>query len=104
MKRMIVAAPFIVGLTSHGQSKHEMGNHVILPNPKLLRCLSSDRAQLWQDKPRGDKEEVALKLFFTWPSDRPKIVVSRDRQRHPVKPNMSGDKSLLRNQFLRNHV
>jgi hypothetical protein len=51
MKKNIVAALFIVGLTSHAQSKHETGKHVILPNPKLLRCLSSDCAQRWQDKP-----------------------------------------------------
>jgi hypothetical protein len=51
MNRLVAAMIFTMSLTSYGQTKHETGIHVILPNPKLLKCISSDCAQLWQDKP-----------------------------------------------------
>ncbi len=51
MKRIVATALFLVSLGCYGQVKNERRKHVILPNPKLLRCLTSDCAQLWQDKP-----------------------------------------------------
>jgi len=50
MTRFIAAALLIAGFTSYAQIKHEPGKHVVLPNPKLLRCVSSHCAQLWRDK------------------------------------------------------
>ncbi len=51
MKKIIATAIVLACLTSYGQVKHQTSKHVVLPNPKLLGCVSSDCSQLWQDKP-----------------------------------------------------
>jgi hypothetical protein len=63
MKRTIAVALLIVGLTSHGETQHEPGKHVVLPNPKLLRCMSSDCAQLWQDRPPDANDIYSKQLI-----------------------------------------
>jgi hypothetical protein len=50
MKHILVAMMLAMSLTSQGQVKPGTSKRVILPNPKLLKCVSSDCSQLWQDK------------------------------------------------------
>jgi len=60
---MIVMA---ASLACFGQAKPEPGKRIILPNPKLIRCVSLACYQLWEDTPpqTGDvypvRVEVAL--------------------------------------------
>jgi hypothetical protein len=51
MKHIMLAMMFMMSLTSYAQVKQETGKHVILPSSKLLKCVSFDCSQLWQDKP-----------------------------------------------------
>jgi hypothetical protein len=71
MKRIAVMALFILSLTSYGQTKERMGKRIVLPNPRLLRCQSSDCGQLWQDTPHGQNEiypkQVVVDLFSQSP-------------------------------------
>jgi hypothetical protein len=57
---LVVAA----SLACFGQAKPESGRRVILPNPKLIRCVSLDCYQLWEDKaPRaGDIYPVGVEV------------------------------------------
>src|SRR5262245_48392311 len=53
MKRILAAIILTLGL-AHGQAaKEEIGSRVVLPNPKLLRCKSSDCYQVWSEKSPG---------------------------------------------------
>jgi hypothetical protein len=51
MKRVIASVILILGLTQFHQAKEENGNRVVLPNPQLLRCKSSDCFDLWSGRP-----------------------------------------------------
>lgn len=46
MQRVIAALVLTLGLT-HFRAAKEENSHVALPNPQLLRCVSSDRSGLW---------------------------------------------------------
>ena len=57
----------IACLTGHGQTGKETRRHVVLPDPKMIRCISSDCYQLWLNGPpqSGDiyPERVVLSLL-----------------------------------------
>jgi hypothetical protein len=50
MKKLIVAIVLMLGLAHSQTAKEEKTSHLVLPNPKLLRCISSDCFQLWSEK------------------------------------------------------
>jgi len=50
MKRVIAAVVLMLGLAYCQTAKEENASRVVLPNPKLLRCRSSDCFQLWLEK------------------------------------------------------
>jgi hypothetical protein len=50
MKKLIVAIALMLGLEHSQTAKEEKSSHLVLPNPKLLRCTSSDCFQLWPEK------------------------------------------------------
>jgi hypothetical protein len=51
MKRLIAAVVLILSLAHSEPAKEEnSGSRLVLPNPKLLRCRSSDCFQLWSEK------------------------------------------------------
>jgi hypothetical protein len=51
MKRLIAVVVLILGLAHCQSAKEENGSsRFVLPNPKLLRCKSSDCFQLWSEK------------------------------------------------------
>lgn len=51
MKRLIAAVLLTLGLANCQTAKEENRSHLVLPNPKLLRCSSSDCFLLWLEKP-----------------------------------------------------
>jgi hypothetical protein len=51
MKRVIASVILILGLTQFHQAKEENGKRIVLPNPQLLRCKSSDCFNLWPGTP-----------------------------------------------------
>jgi hypothetical protein len=52
MKRLIAAVVLILGLAHYQAAREEnSSSRLVLPNPKLLRCESSDCFHLWLDKP-----------------------------------------------------
>src|SRR5215472_8181996 len=51
MRKFIAAAILILGLANCQPAMEEKGKHVVLPNPKLLRCKSNDCFQLWSESP-----------------------------------------------------
>ncbi len=51
MKRLIAAVLLTLGLANCQTAKEENRSHLVLPNPKLLRCSSSDCFLLWMEKP-----------------------------------------------------
>ena len=51
MKKILTIAILVASLASHGQIKHDASKHVILPNPKLLGCVSSDCSLLLLGRP-----------------------------------------------------
>src|SRR5262252_10202311 len=51
MKRAIAAIVLMLGLAHCQSAEEEKTSRAILPNPKLLRCQSSDCFQLWLEKP-----------------------------------------------------
>jgi hypothetical protein len=51
MKKVIAAVVLMVGLANCQTAKEENRSHLVLPNPKLLRCSSSDCFLLWLEKP-----------------------------------------------------
>jgi hypothetical protein len=49
MKRVLAAVVLMLGL-AHGQTaKEENSSRIVLPNPKVLRCKSSDCYQMWSE-------------------------------------------------------
>jgi hypothetical protein len=67
VRSRIGAIAFVVlaaTLTLFGQDKPKGGRHVILPNPKLVRCASIDCYQLWSGKApeRGDIYPVRVEI------------------------------------------
>ena len=50
MKRLIAAMVLMAGLAHCETAKDEKNTRLVLPNPKLLRCKSSDCFQLWLEK------------------------------------------------------
>jgi hypothetical protein len=57
---LVIAA----SLACFGQAKPQPGRRVILPNSKLIRCVSLDCYQLWEDKPprAGDIYPVRVEV------------------------------------------
>lgn len=53
MKRVIAAVALMLGLAYCQPAKVETGGRLVLPNPKLLRCGSSDCFTLWLDGSTG---------------------------------------------------
>jgi hypothetical protein len=64
MRNAIGCIVVAASLACFGQAKPETGRRVILPNPKLIRCVSSDCYQPWEDKaPRaGDIYPVRVEV------------------------------------------
>ncbi len=54
MKKVIATAALALLLAPFQTAKEQNGGRVVLPNPKLLRCRSSDCSQLWSDNPEAD--------------------------------------------------
>ena len=51
MKRLVATVTLILGLAHCQLAKEEnSSSRLVLPNPKLLRCRSSDCFQLWSEK------------------------------------------------------
>jgi hypothetical protein len=50
MKRLIVAALLLLGAAPCQTASEGKGGRIVLPNPKLLRCVSSDCFSLWLEK------------------------------------------------------
>ncbi|MGD0426607.1 MAG: hypothetical protein ABSC10_07795 [Candidatus Acidiferrales bacterium] len=55
MKRALAAAVLTLAL-AHSQASQEQTTRteIVLPNPNLLRCRSSDCSQLWSENPDAD--------------------------------------------------
>lgn len=51
MKSIFATVILVACATSYGQVKPETRKHVVLPNPKLVRCTSADCYNLWQNRP-----------------------------------------------------
>jgi len=51
MKRLIAPLVLLLGLANSQTAQEENSKHVVLPNPKLLRCKSADCFQLWSESP-----------------------------------------------------
>jgi hypothetical protein len=51
MKRLIAATVLMLGLANCQTAQQEKDRGLVLPNPKLLRCKSSDCFQLWSEAP-----------------------------------------------------
>ena len=49
MNRVLAAVVLMLGL-AYGQTTEEKASRIVLPNPKLLRCKSSDCSQVWLEK------------------------------------------------------
>jgi len=54
MKRVFATAALALVLAPFQTAKEQNGGHVVLPNPNLLRCRSSDCSRLWSDNPDAD--------------------------------------------------
>ena len=50
MKKVLGALALILGLAYGQTAMEESGSHIVLPNPRLLRCKSSDCSQVWLEK------------------------------------------------------
>jgi len=50
MKRVLAAVILTLGLAYGQTATEEKGSHIVLPNPKVLRCKSSDCSQVWLEK------------------------------------------------------
>ena len=51
MKRVIAALVLMLGLANYQTAQEKKSKRLVLPNPKLLRCKSSDCFQLWLEMP-----------------------------------------------------
>jgi hypothetical protein len=54
MKKVIAAAALTLARAHFQTSKLQNGGRLVLPNPNLLRCRSSDCSQLWSRKADAD--------------------------------------------------
>jgi hypothetical protein len=54
MKKVIATAALALFLAPFQTAKEQTGGRVVLPNPNLLRCRSSDCSQLWSENPDAD--------------------------------------------------
>ncbi len=54
MKKVIATAVLALVLAPFQTAKAQNGGRLVLPNPNLLRCRSSDCSQLWSDNPDAD--------------------------------------------------
>jgi hypothetical protein len=54
MKKAIAVAAFVLVLAPFQIAKEQNGGRLVLPNPNLLRCRSSDCSQLWSENPDAD--------------------------------------------------
>jgi hypothetical protein len=54
MKRALATAALALLLAPFQTAKEQTGRRVMLPNPTLLRCRSSDCSQLWSENPEAD--------------------------------------------------
>lgn len=50
MKRVLAAMVLMLGLACGQAVTEETGSRIVLPNPKLLRCKSSDCYHVWLEK------------------------------------------------------
>jgi hypothetical protein len=50
MKRILAAMVLMLGLAYGQTASEENGSHIVLPNPKLLRCKSPNRYQVWLEE------------------------------------------------------
>jgi hypothetical protein len=50
LERIFAAVVLMLGLAYGQTATEENGSHIVLPNPKLLRCKSSDCSQVWLEK------------------------------------------------------
>ena len=50
MKRVIAAVFLMLCLANYQIAREENASRLVLPNPKLLRCRSSDCFQLWSEE------------------------------------------------------
>jgi hypothetical protein len=71
MKSCIAAAIFMSCLACYGQGKPETGKHVVLPNAKLLRCVSLGCSQLWQDKAPDENDIYPKEVTVDLPGGTP---------------------------------
>lgn len=55
MKKIIAALVVILSLPHYQTADEEKSTLLVLPNPKLLRCRSSECFQLWSEKPTDEK-------------------------------------------------
>ncbi len=51
MKRLIAAVLLVLALANSQTAQEAKNKRLVLPNPNLLRCKSSDCFQLWLDTP-----------------------------------------------------
>jgi hypothetical protein len=51
MNAIVAAVIIAASLTSYGQATNHVRQHIALPNPKLVRCVSSSCYWPWQDGP-----------------------------------------------------
>jgi hypothetical protein len=54
MKKVIATAALALVLAPFQTAKEQNGGRLVLPNPNLLRCRSSDCSQLWSDNQGAD--------------------------------------------------
>ena len=50
MKRVLAAVVLMLGVAYGQTATEDNGSRIVLPNPKLLRCKSSDCYQVWLEK------------------------------------------------------
>jgi hypothetical protein len=54
MRKVIATAALALVLAAFQTAKEQNGGRLVLPNPKLLQCRSSDCSQLWSVKSEAD--------------------------------------------------
>lgn len=67
MKRVIAAITLVLGWASYVRVEQKHSGHIVLPNPKLLGCKSSECSQLWQRDPSANStiypRQVVVDIF-----------------------------------------
>ena len=71
MKSGIAVAILASCVACFGQGKPETNKRVVLPNTKLLRCVSLACSQLWQDKAPDENDTYPKQLTVDIPSGTP---------------------------------